>query len=399
MLVASFGGSLVGLLVVAAFVGVPISIAVTRNRQHAEATRYSFMDGWAAGTPLASVTEFVETGPPPATPGPRIVERGVGPAGTAIRIVNGSPPARPDPWSGSPARAPLIVVERPFPDETDDEDDVDSPDIAPPASPVSILPTGTAAAQPPPLQVDSTGGGFVAPLPADPEPGTARACVLGAPRMLGWLAEPRRRAVPELACYLALHCDRAMSGEEVRMALWPELANKADGAAKSLRNSMHLLRQSLGADLVPDAGKGGYRLSEKVTTDWALFEAEIAAAVAGTPDEAHHLARALAYVRGAAFEGVVPGTYTWAWTELWVEHIDTAVSEAARRLASLALGTDDADTARWAALQGLLASPYDRELWRAMLHAARLRGPAELVRAVEHAKAVLGEDFGEVTGV
>jgi len=47
--------------------------------------------------------------------------------------------------------------------------------------------------------------------------------VLGPVEVESWRRVPDRAIVTELACYLALHTDRAMSGDELRFALRPDM--------------------------------------------------------------------------------------------------------------------------------------------------------------------------------
>ena len=75
--------------------------------------------------------------------------------------------------------------------------------------------------------------------------------VLGSVEIEGWRETPKRKIVTELACYLALHAGRPVSGEELRAALWPEADSEA--SAKSLRNYMSDLRRALGSEHVPMA--------------------------------------------------------------------------------------------------------------------------------------------------
>lgn len=86
--------------------------------------------------------------------------------------------------------------------------------------------------------------------------------VLGPVEIEGWRETPRRRVVAELACYLALHAGRPISGEVLRAALWPDVDSEA--SAKSLRNYMSELRRALGSEHVPTARGTGYSVSTSV---------------------------------------------------------------------------------------------------------------------------------------
>ncbi len=363
----SVAGTLTVLVVVGALVGIPISIALVNNRRHAEATKYAHMEGWAQGTPLSQVVAYRGDGCPTSTPGPRIVAYGVGPKRTAIRLVNGPPPPRSNPTESLLGGPPIVVVPRPGVEEEGeqraDDDHVASenrlPDVTHDSSSVLAIDDGIF---------------FIPPVPAPPAGGTAEVQVLGHPRVLGWITEPSRRNASELACYLSLHNDRPVTQDEARMALGSGDLDRPDASAQTVRNAMSMLRKCLGRELVPEVGKIGYRLSEQVTSDWQVFQETVASATKGSSEELNQLVAALAKVRGAPFEGVTAGSFAWAWSELWVARIETAVVDSARRAASLALASGDPDIARWAALQGLLAVPNDHQLWMASLQAAATRG-------------------------
>jgi len=222
--------------------------------------------------------------------------------------------------------------------------------------------------------------------------------VLGPVDVAGWLEVPTRRVVTELVCFLVLHGDRNVSGEELRAALWSGESGEGEASAKSLRNSVSLLRRALGPDLVPEAQKGtGYRLTPGVLCDWTIFTDLVSSAADAEATE--RLREALSLVRGAPFEGVVSGTFTWAWTELFVSRMEVAIASAAGRLGEIALAEDNVDLAVWAVLQGLSASPYDRELWTTHLNASARSGRDALERAWKSAKAVLSQDCQDLAQV
>jgi len=222
--------------------------------------------------------------------------------------------------------------------------------------------------------------------------------VLGPVDVAGWLEVPTRKVVTELVCFLALHGDRNVSGEELRAALWSGEPGEGEASAKSLRNSVSLLRRALGPDLVPEAQKGaGYRLAPGVLCDWTIFTDLVSSAT--DIDVTERLREALSLVRGAPFEGVVSGTFTWAWTELFVSRMEVAIASVARRLGEIALDDNDVDLAVWAVLQGLSASPYDRDLWTTYLIASAPSGRDALERAWKSARAVLGEDSRDLSQI
>jgi len=219
--------------------------------------------------------------------------------------------------------------------------------------------------------------------------------VLGPVEVTGWRTSPERRIVTELCCYLALHQERSVLGEELVVAIWPD--GGRDASPKSLRTYLSLLRSSLGADLFPESVKGaGYQLDAAVSTDWRSFEAfqRDAASVAHDDAslEALLLRQALQLVRGAPFAGVAAGTFGWAWTELLVSRIEQGIATGAARLADLLIASGDHRRSAWAAERGLSAVPFDESLWRRRLSAAAAGGAGSLERAWRDCQAVLRDD-------
>jgi DNA-binding SARP family transcriptional activator len=213
--------------------------------------------------------------------------------------------------------------------------------------------------------------------------------VLGQIEIFPWRVPPRRRVIIELACYLALHTGRPLSGEELRVALWPDSDGTAEASAKSLRNYVSELRRALGAEFVPSARGSGYALSAAVQTDWDQLKSTVVKAKAEGADEAELLCEALRLVRGRPFAGVDWG---WAFAESLVSEMEVTISQVAQRLAALSMETEDFSTAGFAARQGLLANPFDGILWEIALRAAAGRGSDELLRTWRDAQATLGDD-------
>jgi hypothetical protein len=213
--------------------------------------------------------------------------------------------------------------------------------------------------------------------------------VLGSVEVVGWRERPERAVVTELACYLALHRTRPITGEELRMALRPDGDNEP--GAKSLRNYMSLLRRALGAELVPSGSAAGYRLSPEVSTDWDRF-----VALTGPGADISSLRAALELVRGRPFAGIAPKSFGWVFSELLVSEMEVAISSAARRLAEQSVERDDLDTALWATRQGLAGIDRDIGLWELHLSIANRLGPDAYRRARRDAEAALGDDADDL---
>ncbi len=77
-------------------------------------------------------------------------------------------------------------------------------------------------------------------------------------------------------------------------------------------NTASLLRKAVGTYHFPEARRGsGYELGEDVGCDWTIFCEKVELAKGNLEKEMLH--GALSLVRGAPFEVVKSGTYTWAW--------------------------------------------------------------------------------------
>lgn len=359
-------GSVLSFLFVIGVIAIPISVAIVRNRRYAKATALAHMQGWLPGNPdLGKTLGFFEVAPSPyGTTGPRVVREERTALGKRA-------------WIAACPAAPAVAPVDPVAKESE------------PA--ISSAEDDTTAA----------GSTLVDAAPRPTKTGVVSADVpevrvLGRPEVIGWQREPTRRAVPELACFLALHSDRNVPGEEIRAAMWPGDLETTESSMKHLHNVVSRLRTCLGKEYVPVTSKGsGYRLSPEIRTDWDRFQELTGRAANGEGDEAELLREALGLVRGAPFEGVAPGTFTWAWTELFVARIEVSVTKAAVRLSSLLLEAGDVAGSRWAVFQGLSAVPYDRELWGIFLKIAASEGSGQLDQAVKHATSVLGDDIHE----
>jgi DNA-binding SARP family transcriptional activator len=216
--------------------------------------------------------------------------------------------------------------------------------------------------------------------------------VLGPVEVLGWKVPPQRKVITELACYLALHPNRFVTGEELRAALWPESSSPAEASAKSLRNYMSELRRSIGSDVVRSSRGSGYGLDASVVSDWGRFIA-LSEGATGAENEVHRLEDALALVRGRPFTGV---SYSWVYSELLVSEMEVAIAAVARRLATHSATARDPDGVVFGLRRALQACPYDGTIWEFALQASARVGQDELARTWRDAQAALGEDAGEL---
>lgn len=214
-----------------------------------------------------------------------------------------------------------------------------------------------------------------------------RALVIGPPGFDGFIEEPSRNIVTELAIYLGLHNQAPVPQVVLRSAVWPAgpSGDGKDVLPETVRQHISRLRRSLGSGAVPEADSvGGYQILD-ATSDWEEFQL---LAARGDRSALH---AAMELVRGEPFAGVEKGSYGWAWAELLVSNIVSGVVDAAHRLVMAALAAGDLAEAEWAAGRGLAASPTEETLLQDRMDVATAAGDASgLERAWKDALRILG---------
>ena len=158
--------------------------------------------------------------------------------------------------------------------------------------------------------------------------------VLGSIEVEG-ASEPLGGKSTELAVYLACHPE-GVSVDRMKAALWPV----REPRPQTWMNRVSVCRQALGTApdgefLFPHFDHQLGRLDRRVRTDVEMLEAALERAVTDRAWALSGLRHALELVRGRPFE--VPGVYEWAYEELHVADAERVVSEAAHRLAEVAL--------------------------------------------------------------
>jgi DNA-binding SARP family transcriptional activator len=252
--------------------------------------------------------------------------------------------------------------------------------------------TGQAVGEDPLLAVDPAATGGQA---ADPtRPAEIEVRVLGRVEV-GGVGRIERGKSEELIVFLALNPE-GVDSDRIADALW----RGVPPAKATLNTTTTVARNSLGTTedgsmRLPHARNGVYRLDPSVGLDWARFQALVARAESRGPAGADDLRAALDLVRGRPFEGVRPRTYGWALLDL-AAVMESAVVDAADRLAELRLQALDAPGAQWAARCGLKISPYDERLYRRLMLAADLAGnPAGVEAVMEELLKRLDDDSFE----
>ncbi|MGH9298992.1 MAG: AfsR/SARP family transcriptional regulator, partial [Acidimicrobiales bacterium] len=202
----------------------------------------------------------------------------------------------------------------------------------------------------------------------------------------------RRPTITELVVYLAFH-PNGCSGEALHNALWPERRVPSQTVANRLSEARHALGATL--DGAPRLRRVSARhvLADDIVTDWSQFDELTCAGTVPSQWE-----RALVLVRGRPFEGLQEGD--WAVLEGFVPSIQIRIVDTASRLASHLLASGDPARAEWAARRGLMASPWDERLYRALMviaHAAGNRGGvAAALKSLAHALSVKGNPLDGV---
>ncbi len=136
--------------------------------------------------------------------------------------------------------------------------------------------------------------------------------MLGPPRLTEGAEDEVELGAPELELLarLALDQGRTFSSEELRADMGA--AKKTDLAPTTLYTRASAIRRVVGTERMPPSQKAGGYKAVGISTDVARFEAAIARSKTDPSNAARHLAEALSLVRGAPFEGVPAGTFTWA---------------------------------------------------------------------------------------
>ncbi len=188
--------------------------------------------------------------------------------------------------------------------------------------------------------------------------------VLGPVAVRGAAGPFRRSAARELVVYLAFH-RQGVRHAEWSLALWPERPVSPSTAHSTSSDA----RRALGRDHdgrlhLPRGAK--LQLAGSVKADVELF-----GALAAT-DDPHRLLQAMRLVRGPLFAGL--RRTDWAVFDGTHSDIEALVVRTALRAADAFVGMGCGDEGEWIVRQGLLVSPYDERLYRALLVATAAQG-------------------------
>jgi DNA-binding SARP family transcriptional activator len=211
---------------------------------------------------------------------------------------------------------------------------------------------------------------------------TVEVAVLG-PLAVRGAAEPfRRSAARELVVYLAFH-RRSIRHAEWSVAIWPERPVSPSTVHSTASDARRALgRRADGRSHLPRGVD--LRLGESVTTDVDRF-ASLAMA-----DEPRSLLQAMRLVRGPLFAGL--RRTDWAVFDGTQSEIEALVVRTALRGADAFVALGLGEEAERMVRHGLLVSPYDERLYRALLVATEAQGNrARLRAAMAQLRTMAGE--------
>ncbi len=180
--------------------------------------------------------------------------------------------------------------------------------------------------------------------------------------------------------FIALHS--LTTAERVEDAVWsaPTVSRR-----KRLANTISDARPALGADHLPAAYDGRYRVGPRVKTDLELFERRLAYARTQDPEAAIETLRgALDLVTGPVFtyRNADRSSYAWVDIENWISTTELKVTDTAEDLAERYLEQDDVDGAIWAARRGLSASATHTRLTQLLMRAHFAAGDGKAAERV-----------------
>jgi DNA-binding SARP family transcriptional activator/nucleoid-associated protein YgaU len=188
---------------------------------------------------------------------------------------------------------------------------------------------------------------------------------------------PKQAAV---VTFIALHSPT--TAERVEDAVW---SAPTASRRKRLANTISDARPALGADHLPVAYDGRYRVGPRVKTDLEVFERRLSYVRTQDPESAIETLRgALDLVTGPVFtyRNADRSSYAWVDTENWISTTELKVTDTAEDLAERYLEQDDFDGAIWAARRGLTASPTHTRLTQLLMRAYFAAGDGKAAERV-----------------
>jgi nucleoid-associated protein YgaU len=279
-------------------------------------------------------------------------------------------------WNASTAEADTTEADAPERTEADAASDLDA-EQSPSAAAVAIgsvddESTGSSPTATPPVAAAAVS--LVENSPAEEPALTAPIIrVFGRIRVEGAKGpEPRTAktnyvaSATELLAYLAFFPNSP--GDQVSKALWKNTPETSDRFFKNRNELASRARRWLGGTdgeeseaYVLNAHDSVYGLHPDVTSDWDLWKGLVGQDPARASTE--NLIAAMKLIEGPPFDGRPPRRYVWAdqleknMTVSIIQNMTASIVDAAHELATRALATGDAATARFAATVGEMVDP------------------------------------------
>ena len=256
-----------------------------------------------------------------------------------------------------------------------------------------LVANSTALPVDPPEPVEEAGAVADTVNDAFPAPGPIDVRVLvPSPRVDGAAGDPpenRETRSVELLAYLALKGGRVPTYEARAEAL---ATAGREGAVGTLRIVATGLRDWVGAERLPVATKGGYRVSDEVTTDLGRLQAAVKIARAtDDPDERIGVLRpALDLIEGKPASQTKMG---WSWWDAYASLAEDAATDAACMLAPILAERGDARGARWAIEQARMIGEWNELLYRLSITCGGVTGNAAWVEREMRACEVMIEEL------
>ena len=185
-----------------------------------------------------------------------------------------------------------------------------------------------------------------------------------------------------------------VSSERVQDAIW---SAPTENRKKRLANTVSETRSAIGAEHLPAATDGKYRVGAGVVTDLELLERRIEHAKSQNHEAAIETLRgALELVRGPVFtyRNADRAAFGWVDRDNWISAAELRVTGLAEHLAHRFLDAGEVESAAWAAQRGLKAVPTHPRLTAALMQAYVSAGDSHAACTVYESYAAALEELG-----
>lgn len=212
----------------------------------------------------------------------------------------------------------------------------------------------------------------------------------------GEISQTKIARYTSVVAYLAMHETSTL--EDFHHAFWPNV-DPYTGKAETSRNRLSSdVRKYLGQDddgayFYPHATGGQYRLDDRVTSDWQIFQNLVGTSPQAATTE--RLVAALKLVRGAPFEKTA--AKHWLWNDnVRSEMIDT-ICDVAHELVQRAAAHRNPTLAKLGSRVGCLVDPANEQMWRNAMLAEHMdnnrAGVEEVAKKLNDYLDSFGDDY------